>query len=96
MAALRRDVGRPPPRPVRTARNAGRTQRSRFVGLYISKDDGRQRPLGVPALEDKIVQRATVEVLNAIYESDFLGFGTGFRPGPAASITRWTRSTRDC
>jgi RNA-directed DNA polymerase len=41
---------------------------------YIPKTDGRQRPLGVPALEDKIVQRAVVEVLNAIYESDFLGF----------------------
>src|SRR5258708_4052453 len=41
----------------------------------------RQRPLGVPALEDKIVQRAAVEVLNAIYETDFLGFSYGFRPG---------------
>jgi RNA-directed DNA polymerase len=49
--------------------------------VYISKDDGRLRPLGVPALEDKIVQRATVEVLNAIYETDFLGFSYGFRPG---------------
>ena len=49
--------------------------------VYISKEDGRQRPLGVPALEDKIVQRATVEVLNAIYEPDFLGFSYGFRPG---------------
>ena len=48
--------------------------------VYISKEDGRQRPLGVPALEDKIVQRATVEVLNAIYETDFLGFSYGFRP----------------
>jgi RNA-directed DNA polymerase len=48
---------------------------------YILKDDGRQRPLGVTALEDKIVQRATVEVLNAIYETDFLGFSYGFRPG---------------
>jgi RNA-directed DNA polymerase len=41
---------------------------------YIPKGDGRQRPLGVTALEDKLVQRATVEVLNAIYETDFLGF----------------------
>src|SRR5437667_1262257 len=49
--------------------------------VYIAKTDGRQRPLGVPALEDKIVQRATVEVLNAIYETDFLGFSYGFRPG---------------
>jgi retron-type reverse transcriptase len=42
--------------------------------VYIAKADGRQRPLGVTTLEDKIVQRATVEVLNAIYETDFLGF----------------------
>ena len=48
---------------------------------YISKDDGRQRPLGVTALEDKIAQRATVEVLNGIYETDFLGFSYGYRPG---------------
>ena len=48
---------------------------------YIPKPDGRQRPLGVTALEDKIVQRATVGVLNAIYETDFLGFTYGFRPG---------------
>jgi RNA-directed DNA polymerase len=48
---------------------------------YIPKEDGRQRPLGVTTLEDKIVQRATVEVLNAVYETDFLGFSYGFRPG---------------
>jgi RNA-directed DNA polymerase len=47
---------------------------------FIPKPDGRQRPLGVPALEDKLVQRATVRVLNAIYETDFLGFSYGFRP----------------
>lgn len=49
--------------------------------VLIPKADGRQRPLGVTALEDKLVQRATVEVLNAIYEVDFLGFSYGFRPG---------------
>ena len=47
----------------------------------IPKPDGRTRPLAIAALEDKIVQRATVEVLNAIYEQDFLGFSYGFRPG---------------
>src|SRR5215203_4502522 len=47
---------------------------------YIPKPDGRQRPLAVAALEDKIVQKATVAVLNAIYEEDFLGFSYGFRP----------------
>ena len=48
---------------------------------YIPKRDGRPRPLGVAALEDKIVQRAVVEVLNSIYETDFVGFSYGFRPG---------------
>jgi len=47
---------------------------------YVPKLDGRQRPIGVPVLEDKIVQRAVVEVLNAIYEVDFVGFSYGFRP----------------
>jgi group II intron reverse transcriptase/maturase len=48
---------------------------------YIPKADGRLRPLGIAALEDKIVQRAVVEVLNAVYEADFRGFSYGFRPG---------------
>ena len=51
---------------------------------YILKADGKQRPLAIAALEDKIVQRATVAVLNAIYEEDFLGFSYGFRPGRGA------------
>jgi group II intron reverse transcriptase/maturase len=47
---------------------------------YIPKADGRQRPIAIAALEDKVVQRATVAVLNAIYEEEFLGFSYGFRP----------------
>src|ERR671914_606522 len=51
---------------------------------WIPKSDGRMRPLGIAALEDKILQRAVVEVLNGIYETDFLGFSYGFRPGRSA------------
>jgi len=51
---------------------------------YIPKTDGRMRPIGIMVLEDKIVQRAVTEVLNAIYEEDFLGFSYGFRPGRSA------------
>jgi len=63
----------------RVQRGAYRARPTRRA--FISKADGRLRPLGVAALEDKILQRAVVEVLNAIYEEDFLGFSYGFRPG---------------
>src|SRR5690606_20892819 len=63
----------------RVHRGAYRAKPSRRS--WIPKSDGRERALGVAALEDKIVQKAVVEVLNAIYEADFLGFSYGFRPG---------------
>ncbi len=63
----------------RVHRDSYRARPSRRT--YISKPDGRERPLGIALLEDKIVQRAVGEVLSAIYEEDFLGFSYGFRPG---------------
>src|SRR5919206_2687292 len=66
----------------RVHRGAYRAMPSRRV--YIPKADGRQRPIAVAAIEDKIVQRAVTALLNAIYEEDFLGFSYGFRPGRGA------------
>lgn len=64
-----------------TRLHTGRYRVSPSRRAFIPKADGRQRPLGIATLEDKIAQRAVVEVLNAIYETDFLGFSYGFRPG---------------
>ena len=63
----------------RLARGAYRA--SPVQRVYVPKADGRQRPIGVPVLEDKIVQKAAVAVLNQVYETEFLGFSYGFRPG---------------
>ena len=52
--------------------------------IYIDKEDGKKRPISIPSLEDKIVQRATVDVLNLIFEQDFLDCSHGFRPGRSA------------
>jgi retron-type reverse transcriptase len=60
---------------------------------YIPKADGGKRGLGLPALEDKILQSAVAEVLNAIYDADFYGFSYGFRPvrSPHGHWQAWTR-----
>ena len=68
----------------------GRFRASPSRRAWIPKADGRQRPLGIATLEDKIVQRAVVEVLNAVYEADFLGFPTGSGLG-ATRTRRWMR-----
>jgi RNA-directed DNA polymerase len=66
----------------RLVRGAYRAKPVRRV--FINKSDGRQRPLGVPVLEDKIVQKSSVWVMNSIYEADFLGFSYGSRPSRSA------------
>jgi len=68
-------------RDLHTRVHAGRYRARPSRRVFIPKADGRLRPLGVATLEDKVLQRAVVEVLNAIYEQDFLGFSYGFRPG---------------
>lgn len=64
-----------------TGFTAGATRRGRLGGRASRRRTGGCGPLGIAALEDKIVQRAVVGVLNAIYETDFLSFSYGFRPG---------------
>ncbi len=68
-------------RDLRRRVHSGAYRASPSRRAYIPKADGRQRPLGIATLEDKVLQRAVVEVLNAVYEVDFLGFSHGFRPG---------------
>jgi len=80
VAKLRTIPGGKPHRPQRAAETRRVPRPPRQAGVF-PKADGRQRPIGITALEDKIVQRATVEVLHAVYEEDFLGFSYGFRPG---------------
>jgi RNA-directed DNA polymerase len=68
----------------------GKYQAQPLRRIYIPKEDGKQRPISIPALEDKILQKAVAEVLNAIYEQDFLECSYGFRPEGEPN-KRWTK-----
>jgi group II intron reverse transcriptase/maturase len=63
---------------------SGEYRATPVLRVYLDKPDGGKRPLGIPALEDKVVQGAVVEILNCIYECDFMGFSYGFRPKRSA------------
>ena len=80
MGAVRGGPGGEPPGPP-CPRASRRVSSAGLPPTYIPKADGRQRPLGIAALEDKIVQAAVVALLTPIYEAEFLGFSYGFRPG---------------
>ena len=81
MAKLQAEPGSQPSRIAFAHPSGAPIERFLHDGAISQNLGGRQQPLGIAALEDKIVQRAVVEVLNAIYEEDFLGFSYGFRPG---------------
>src|SRR5437899_10173319 len=81
MAALRGGPRGEPPGPLGTAGARGVSSEAGPTRVHPEGRRRQHRPLGIPTLEDKLVQRATVDVLNAIYETDFLGFSYGFRPG---------------
>src|SRR5207244_9022294 len=80
LAGLWRGSRRAPSGSLRTA-GQGAYRASPVQRGYVPKADGRQRPIGVPVLEDKIVQKATVALLNQLYETEFLGFSYGFHLG---------------
>ena len=73
--------------------HSGRYRARASKRTWIPKSDGRQRPIGIAALEDKIVQQALVDVLQSIYEEDFLGVSYGSRPGRSQHNAPWMRST---
>jgi hypothetical protein len=72
--------------------HSGRYRAKPSKRIYLPKPDGKQRPIGIAAMEDKIVQQAVGWVLEQVYEEDFIGFSYGFRRGGAARTRPWTRS----